>query len=143
MKKISEQGMTSGHYTAEACILYCYDNRCFTAFLALLKKDNIKSFDPIFIAGGANDLSNPEKRAEILNQIKTSIRLHHTKRVIIMMHRDCGACGGSKAFDNNNEKEIGAIEQKLRAGKEFLEKNLSGVPIELIFVDYDGVYRVD
>ena len=53
--------------------------------------------DPIKIAGGAKVLASPEREADrefVLDQIRKSMRLHGTRRVILMVHSDCGAYGG-------------------------------------------------
>jgi hypothetical protein len=57
----------------------------------------VSNSDPIRIAGGAKCLASPEHQHErefVLEQIRTSIRLHETKLVILVLHSDCGAYGG-------------------------------------------------
>jgi hypothetical protein len=47
--------------------------------------------DPIKIAGGAKCLASPEPESDrefVLDQIRKSMRLHETKRVILMVHSD-------------------------------------------------------
>ena len=73
--------------------------------------------DPLKIAGGAKDFRLPGRRHRAkfaLSQVQTSMRLHRTNRVILMVHSDCGAYGGLQAFDGNEEREAENHEAELR-----------------------------
>lgn len=129
------------HYTADACIVWCFDNRFSNAFENFKINRGMKHYDLISVAGGALTLASPANKGFdfLLGQIEASIRLHHAKKIILMMHQDCGACGGSKAFPNKN-KEVKKIKQNLGAAR----KNVSSfsVPIETIFVDFKDYYKL-
>ena len=90
------------HYTADACVVWCFDDRFYKLLKAFGKQEGFAHIDLVKIAGGAKALASVESASPdhdfVLNQIKTSARLHGTKRVILMLHRDCGAYGGSKSF---------------------------------------------
>ncbi len=97
------------HYKAEACIVWCYDARfapLYNNFLSERGFDESK-VDAVKGAGGAQALAGGEggDRAVALSQIAKSIKLHHTERVILMVHMDCGGYGGSKAFEDDHQKE--------------------------------------
>jgi carbonic anhydrase len=131
----------TGHYTADACIVWCFDDR-FSGLLSAFSKD-FKNFDLVKVAGGAKALaedSSPD-RDFVLNQIQTSVRLHGAKRIILMLHRDCGAYGGSKNFTDAVAEKDYYVSQ-LAAAKNFLEREIPDVPVDVCFADFDGLYRV-
>jgi carbonic anhydrase len=137
-KKIKFRSSTD-HYVADACVVWCFDER----FSDLLKKfaKKFKYFDLVKVAGGAKALAgepSPE-RDFVLSQVKTSVRLHATKRIALMLHRDCGAYGGSKNFpDAGAEKDQQA--SQLFVAKQFLTSEVPGVPVDIYFADFDGLY---
>jgi len=62
----------------------------------------------IKVAGGAKCLASPERETErefVLEQIRKSMRLHGTNRVILMLHTDCGGYGGLAAFGGDPRAE--------------------------------------
>src|SRR5436305_15229916 len=84
-------------YQCDAAIVWCFDNRFELGFRKFLKRVGVVFSDPIKIAGGAKCLASPDSASErefVLGQIRTSMRLHGTKRVILMLHSDCGAISG-------------------------------------------------
>jgi carbonic anhydrase len=140
MEKIVSYDSPRAHYTAMTCIVWCLDDR-FSGLLGAFSKD-LANFDLVKIAGGAKALAggaSPE-RDFVLNQIKTSIRLHSTKRIVLMLHRDCGAYGGSKNFaDEDAEKDY--YMSQCATAKEFLAEEISDLPIDAYFADFDGLYE--
>ncbi len=144
MKKCVGCEISKDHYEADACIVWCYDHRFSEALKALLLAKGIQKYDLVCVAGGANALSSSVSMASrefVLSQIETSARLHKTKKIILMMHKDCGAYGGSKAFDND-QKETEFLELKLSEAKEFLSRQIS-VPIEKVIVDFNGIFDTE
>jgi carbonic anhydrase len=84
-------------YQCDAAVVWCFDNRFDLGFRKFLKRIGVKNPDPIKIAGGAKSLASPEQTTDrdfVLKQIRASVRLHDTRRVILMVHSDCGAYGG-------------------------------------------------
>jgi carbonic anhydrase len=134
------------HYTADACVVWCYDDRFYKLLKAFGKKQGFKNIDLVKIAGGAKALADGAEvsadRDFVINQIKTSVRLHGTKRVVLMLHRDCGAYGGSKSFESS-EKERAHFESQLRAARDFVKKEIPAVPVDAHFADFDGLYLID
>ncbi len=91
------------HYTADACIVWCFDDRFSKLLDEYIKQQNFAHVDLVKVAGGAKDLASPDgehARAYLLDQIAKSIKLHHTKEIILMMQSDCGAYGGNTASGN-------------------------------------------
>ena len=100
MKKVFHFNAPRDKYQCDAAIVWCFDNRFELGFHKFLKRISAVNCDPIKIAGGAKCLASPDREADrefVLEQIRKSIRLHGTKRVILMVHSDCGAYGGLDA----------------------------------------------
>ena len=131
------------HYTADACVVWCYDDRFYKLLKAFGKKQGFKNIDLVKIAGGAKALAGDAgpDRDFVINQIKTSVRLHGTKRVILMLHRDCGAYGGSKSFEDP-EAERAHYESQLSVARDFVKKEVPAVPVDIYFADFDGLYVI-
>jgi len=134
------------HYTADACVVWCFDDRFYKLLKAFGKQEGFGHIDLVKIAGGAKALAGDASpdRDFVLNQIKTSVRLHGTKRVILMLHRDCGAYGGSKSFaDADVEKE--ELMAQLHRAQDFVKKELNdvdGLAVSACFADLDGLYNI-
>ena len=102
--------------------------------------------DPIKIAGGAKGLASPTNAGDrefVLDQIRTSIRLHETKLVILKLHSDCGSNGGLEAFGGDASAEALHHEEELRRAAECLREAIPEVEVQAYFVDFDGVWAVD
>lgn len=134
------------HYTADAAIVWCFDDGWRNALAKFEKARGYKCVDEIKCAGGAKLLargSDALSAAFILNQIKLSLNLHHTKRVVLMTHSDCGAYGGLRAFENSPKIERKKHFGYLRAAKRFLRSKLPRwVKIEGAFADFDRCWSV-
>ncbi len=140
MEKVFDFVSSSGHYAADACVVWCYDDRFYKLLKGFGKKQGFVHIDLVKVAGGAKALAggpSPE-RDFVLNQIATSLRLHGTKRVILMLHRDCGAYGGSKQFSDADKEEAHYVDQ-LKIAKDFVQKEVS-VPVDAYLGDFDGLY---
>ncbi|MCL5011124.1 MAG: hypothetical protein M1127_02860 [Patescibacteria group bacterium] len=146
MRKIIDFETKKEHYTAQACVVWCFDNRFTPALNEFVKNKNYQHYDLIKVAGGAKPLATPEKEIEeeyILKQIEISLKLHHSQRIVLMGHSDCGAYGGLAAFNNDEDREKQAHIEELTKAKSFLQNNLScSVPIDLIFVDCSGIWEI-
>jgi len=130
-----------GHYAADACVVWCFDDR-FSGLLGAFVKD-FKNFDLVKVAGGAKALAGDASpdRDFVFGQIETSIRLHGTKKIVLMLHRDCGAYGGSKSFVDAAAEKDNYINQLTNA-KSFLKKEIPDMPVSAYFADADGLYEV-
>ena len=145
MEKVFHFDTPREQYTADAAVVMCFDLRFNLAFHKFLKKIGAPNYDLIKVAGGAKCLASPENNAErefVLEQVRKSIRLHQTKRIVLMVHSDCGAYGGSNAFDTS-AAESRHHEDELRHAAAVLREVISEVTIEAYFVDFEGVWSVD
>ena len=140
MKKIVSHDTPKDHYVADACIAWCFDDR-FSGLLAEFAKD-LKNYDLVKVAGGAKALAggpSPE-RDFVLGQVKTSVRLHGTKKIVLMLHRDCGGYGGSKQFAGSDAEKAFFTDQLDRA-RRFVRREFPGLAVEAVFADFDGLHR--
>ena len=103
--------------------------------------------DPIKVAGGAKSLALPEVKTDrefVLEQIRKSMRLHDTKRVILIVHSDCGAYGGlAGAFGGNVEAEAARHQRELALAAANLAEAIPGLDIQVFFVDFEGIWDAE
>ncbi len=144
MKKVFHFDAPRDKYQCDAAILWCFDNRFELGFRKFLKRIGIAHSDPIKIAGGAKSMASPERESDrefVLDQIRKSIRLHGTKRVILMVHSDCGAYGGlAGAFKGDASAEAVHHQRELELAAANLKSAIPGIEVQGYFVDFDGIW---
>jgi len=146
MRKVFHFDSPREKYHCDAAVVWCFDNRFELAFRKFLKRIGVANSDPIKVAGGAKCLASPENEAErafVLEQIRKSRRLHGTSRVILMLHSDCGAYGGLKAFHNDPCAEAENAARQMALATDSLLAAIPGVRVEGYFVDFEGVWEVE
>ena len=133
------------HYKADACIVWCFDNRFWELLNAFIKERQFRNFDPVIVAGGAKTLGTiVDGKLYLPDQIRTSITLHKTPRIILMTHSDCGAFGGLSAFGNDPEREFAEHSKILTEAAAYVKQQLGeGLEVEAHFADFDGLRRVN
>jgi len=130
------------HYTADAFIVRCLDSRFWKAAKKFIKSLDLKHPDPAFPAGGAKVFSSPFDEYETehyLGQIAKSIKLHHTKRVMLFTHHDCGAYGGFSTFGNDRDRELTFHVAEHKKAVKVIRKRFRGMKVETYFVDERGI----
>jgi carbonic anhydrase len=144
MKKVFHFDAPRAKYHCDAAIVWCFDNRFELGFRKFLKRVGVVNADPIKIAGGAKCLASPDHESDrefVLEQIRKSIRLHGTGRVILMLHSDCGAYGGlAGGFAGDADAERTHHRAELTAAARTLARAIPGIAIENYFVDFEGVW---
>jgi len=147
MKKVFHFDAPRDKYQCDAAIVWCFDNRFELGFRKFLKRIGVLNADPIKIAGGAKCLASPEHESDrefVLEQLRKSIRLHGTQRIILMLHSDCGAYGGlAGGFGGDVERERVNHRAELRRAEETLARAIPGVAIDSYFVDFEGVWALE
>lgn len=146
MRKIFHFASPRERYTADAAVVWCFDHRFDLVLHKLLKKIGVERFDPILVAGGAKNLASPESendRQFVLEQIRTSMRLHGTKDVILMLHSDCGAYGGLAAFGSDTAREAENHRQEMHKAVAALKAAIPELEIRSFFVNFEGVWEAD
>jgi hypothetical protein len=147
MKKVFHFDAPREKYHCDAAIVWCFDNRFELGFRKFLKRIGVVNSDPIKIAGGAKCLASPEHESDrefVLEQIRKSMRLHGTRRVILMLHSDCGAYGGlAGGFGGDSGAEAVHHHAELRMAAENLRKAIPEVEVSAYFVDFEGVWEAE
>jgi hypothetical protein len=144
LKKIFHFDAPRERYICDAAIVWCFDNRFDNGFRKFLKRIGVVNSDPIKVAGGAKCLASPSLESDrefVLEQIRTSIRLHDTERVILMVHSDCGAYGGLGAFPDIEAERVHHRDE-LRRATDTLHRAMPRIEVEPYFVDFDGVWTL-
>jgi hypothetical protein len=146
MKKVFHFDSQNDPYRADGCVVACFDARFELVTRKFLKKRGIWWADPVKIAGGAKVFASPAQeydRSFALGQVQTSMRLHQTNRVILMVHSDCGAYGGLQAFGRSENREAANHESELRSAAEFLRSTIPAIEVECYYLKFDGVWTVE
>lgn len=145
MRKIFHFDTPSEPYVADAAVLCCFDDRISTVVRKFLRKQNIVRSDMIVVAGGAKTLASPRNDFEqdfILEQVRMSIRLHQTRRVLVMSHSDCATYGGLAQFKGDREAEAFHHRAELLRAGELLTANFADISVEPYFIKFDGIWEV-
>jgi len=143
MKKLFHFDAPRERYVCDAAIVWCFDNRFELGFRKFLKRIGIVHSDPIKIAGGAMNLASPKMESDrefVLDQIRTSVKLHGTKRAILMLHSDCGAYGGLEAFQGDTHAEFVHHREELRRAEANLKAAIPNIDVDVYFVNFEGVW---
>ncbi|HVN08534.1 MAG TPA: carbonic anhydrase [Patescibacteria group bacterium] len=147
MKKAFRSWAPRESYRCDAAVVWCFDNRFELGLRKFLKRLGILNPDAIKVAGGAKCLASPEQELErefVLDQIRKSMRLHGTTRVILMVHSDCGAYGGlAGGFGGDAHAEAEHHERELRRAAATVAERLPGIEVRSYFVDFEGIWEVE
>ena len=144
MRKVFHFDSAPEHYVADAAVLCCFDHRISMAVRKFLKKQGVVRADMIIVAGGAKTLASPRNDFEqdfILEQVRMSIRLHQSERVLVMTHSDCATYGGLARFNGDEAAEAEHHRSELLRAGELLTANFPGISVEPYFVKFDGVWE--
>src|SRR5207245_10523315 len=142
MRKIFHFAPATEPYFADAAVLCCFDQRIRLALNKFLQRRGILRPDMIVVAGGAKTLASPRNDFErdfILEQVRMSIKLHATKRVLLMSHSDCATYGGLAAFGGDASREMQHHEQELERAAALVVAEFPAVPVGCYCVGFDCV----
>jgi carbonic anhydrase len=145
MRKVFHFDSPAEPYVADAAVLCCFDHRISTVVRKFLRKQGIERPDMIIVAGGAKTLASPRNDFEqdfILEQVRMSVRLHQTKRLLVMSHSDCATYGGLAQFKGDRKAEAEHHRAELQRAAVLLTDNFSDLSVEPYFVKFDGVWEV-
>ena len=144
MRKLFHFDSSSAHYIADAVVLCCFDHRIQQVTRKFLKRREILQPDWIIVAGGAKTLASPNNDFEkdfILEQIRMSIRLHRTRRVVLTVHSDCATYGGLAVYGGNRQAESDHHLQELDRAAKVVRASFPDVEIVTYFIDFEGVWQ--
>ncbi len=146
MKKLFHFDAPREAYHCDAAVIWCFDNRFDMVFRKFLRRIGVVHADAIKIAGGAKCLASPEHETDrefVLGQIRESMRLHGTTRVVLMLHSDCGAYGGLAGFGGDPRAEAEHHTLELRRAAASLLNAIPGLKVEGYFADFEGIWQPD
>ena len=146
MKKVFYFDSPREWYVCDAAIVSCFDSRFDMGFSKFLQRLGVTNPDPIRIAGGAKALASPDResdRAFVFEQILKSVNLHGTKRVILMLHTDCGAYGRLAKFKGNAAAEADHHSRELKRAAENVKAAIPGVEVDAYFADFEGIWEIE
>lgn len=129
---------------AEALVLNCMDHRLIGAVADYLEARGLAGkYDQISLAGGAIGVMADQTApwAETFwAHVKLARELHGIDRVIVIDHRDCGACkafvGRDCAIDRDRERTIHTTRMEDLARE--IRRREPGLDIELLLMELDG-----
>lgn len=146
MDYVYQQKTSLDHYTAEAFVLRCFDDRFWKVFKNFLRDKGLIHIDPESVAGGAKIFASPEKKSDrdfMLRELEKSILLHHTARVMLFTHYDCGAYGGLTRFEGDEEKQFAFHKKELSRALAIVKEKFPSVTVETYFIDKEGIMLVN
>ena len=133
MKKLYHFDAPRERYICDAAVVWCFDNRFELGFRKFLQRIGVVYWDAVKIAGGTKCLASPDRESDrdfVLNQIRISMRLHQTRRVILMLHSDCGAYGGLESFASNVTAERDHHCEELRKAAKVVTDAIPDISVE-------------
>lgn len=149
MKTILKHPVDMKHRKVKVYVDWCYDPRFEELLMEVIKMIGVGNCDIHNHAGGALDLSDPNRPGyqNALNQITISLDKHDPKEIWLVMHWDCAACGGSEAF-GNPEGESSGLENMLKRAKANVQNFLSGkgiteMPVRIMRADSEGLHEIE
>lgn len=129
---------------AHALVLNCMDYRLIGSVTDYLDDRGLTGkFDQISIAGGAIGVmaDNAEPWAKTFwAHVKLARDLHGINKIIVIDHRDCGACKAFIGQDcaDNRDREHDIHQEKMRALADEIRIREPGLDVELLLMDLDG-----
>jgi carbonic anhydrase len=126
----------------ETLVIACVDFRFRKHMCELLSYAGYRDFDILTLPGAAKSVSDPVYRESLFQAIETVVRVHETRKIVIVDHMDCAACGGSEAFDNAEAEEAFHARQ-LNAAHETLKSRFSSLDVEMAYLDWSRLAPVE
>jgi len=80
-------------------------------------------------------------RQSFFKVIETSVKLHKIKEVWLIDHTDCGAYGGSKSFENEEEEKVFHV-AKLNQAAETVQKQFPKLKIKKVYVGWEEIEEI-
>ncbi len=144
MRKLFHFDSPAEVYRADATVLCCFDDRFQLVFRKFLRRTSAPLADVISVGGGAKTLANGgAESAFVLDQIRTSLRLHGSPRIVLFMHSDCGACGGLVKFGGDRSAEAVHHWQQLHRASAVVREQFPQIVVECYFADFEGVWSAE
>lgn len=122
-------------HNCENIIFHCIDFRLIKKTHDFLEKEyGVDNYDIVSIAGSSKNIAdnNEEIKKYLLKQIEISYTLHHSKKVVLIHHSDCGAYKGSYQFENEKEEKEKQIED-MKKSETIIKEKFPSMIVEKIW----------
>ena len=125
-------------HTCESVVVHCIDFRFRKRLNEYLMGRFPDGYDLIASAGAVKRLlANGGENNSAMDDLEISHRLHDPKLIVLIQHEDCGAYGGTKAFESAEmEKEF--QKDELQKTAELLKKKFPDLEVECLFARLSG-----
>lgn len=139
---VSTQDKLTAH-KAKAFLVTCMDFRLLNDARNIMKKKGLDvNYDQFILAGvslGYNQTKYGYWKKVMLDHINMSIKLHHTSKVILLDHLDCGAY---KTFVEGltPENEVEEHKKNLLAAKNDIKAQIPSVEVYTWILHMDGSF---
>jgi len=146
MKKLFHFDSAQEPYVADAAVLCCFDQRIRLATNKFLHRHGILKPDMIVVAGGAKTLATPRNDFEqdfILEQVRMSIRLHQTQKVILTCHSDCATYGGLAFYKGDRQAEANHHWSELARASQLVHATFPDVEVVPYFINFEGFWEAE
>jgi len=124
-------------HKCKAILVVCMDFRFQKAIGEFAEDQSLQGkYDLFSIAGTQKSFLDALTRKIALKQIELSKNLHGTSDVYLIAHWDCGAYGGSKAFESA-EAERNRYIGDLQKAKEIINENFASLTVHKYLANLD------
>lgn len=123
-------------YHCDSVLVSCIDWRLHP-YVDMFVHNIYGSADLISVPGAVKGILDETPDEQIFADIELSLKLHNPKTIVLTAHRDCGAYGGSAAFDNDCEREFFHHAEVLAKAAEVIHEKFSELTIVTLFLELD------
>jgi len=128
----------SGQHVCKALAVHCIDFRIQRFLNEYLETRFSHAYDRVAVPGGVKYLVDGGQEGNFeLEGCKVSYKLHHPEVFVLIQHEDCGAYGGSSAFDDFEAEKAFQGEQ-LGVAEQLLKKHFPKISVEKFIVRLSG-----
>lgn len=135
-----------GKHKVSTVVVACIDFR-FRKQLqeAISEACGVSDYDLIKLAGGAKNISSPDKDARreiVFDDISLALQAHHAERIILLNHQNCGKYASEGHVFADLAEERTFHEQELRRAGELATSQFKDAKIVLGYVWVDDNDKV-
>jgi carbonic anhydrase len=124
-------------------LMTCIDFRFQRAIADWTNENGLtKDYDLVSIAGVQKSILDEDTKEAALKQLDISVRLHKVNTVMLIAHQDCGAYGGSDAFDSWEDEKQRYIDD-MNAAEEIIVKKFKGLMVKKMILTFDEDNNVE
>jgi hypothetical protein len=123
-----------GAHHCQAVVLACIDFRFWKETMNFIEDFlGIESYDFPKLPGSAKAINESKDGDISMMCVGVPCDLHGVEKIVIVNHSDCGAYGGLKKFDGNQDEERIFHHQELRKAKGVISEKYPEKEILLVF----------